>query len=90
LSGGDTQRGVVNVIKARDGMDYAIDKQGEYWRMLSFIEDSVSFDKVEKPEQFYDSARAFGDFQYILRDYPADTLYKFITLPTDTDSLWRL
>lgn len=89
LSGGDTQREVVNVIKARDGMDYAIDKQGEYWRMLSFIEDSVSFDKVEKPEQFYDSARAFGDFQYILRDYPADTLYETIEKFHNTPDRYR-
>jgi hypothetical protein len=34
----------------------------------------VCYDKVETPEQFYESAVAFGNFQYMLRDYPADTL----------------
>ena len=76
--GGDPEREVLNVIKASDGKHYATDNNGDYWRLLTFITDSLSFDKVERPEQFYDSAVAFGNFQYMLRDYPADTLYEII------------
>jgi Ser/Thr protein kinase RdoA (MazF antagonist) len=46
--------------------------------MLKFISDSISYDKVETPEQFYESAVAFGNFQYMLKDYPADTLNETI------------
>ena len=46
--------------------------------MLTFVSGSVSYDKVERPEQFYDSAVAFGNFQYMLRDYPAENLVETI------------
>ena len=77
-NGGDPLRETLNVIKSRDGLDYYVDRNGEYWRLLLFVEDSMSYDKVERPEQFYDSAVAFGNFQYLLRDYPAETLHETI------------
>ena len=77
-NGGDPDRETINVVKARDGKNYYLDSEGEYWRLILFVTDSLSFDKVERPEQFYDSAVAFGNFQYLLRNYPADTLYETI------------
>ncbi|MBQ8689639.1 MAG: ROK family protein [Clostridia bacterium] len=76
--GGDPDRETLNVIKAKDGKNYYIDEDGSFWRMLIFVTDSLSYDKVERPEQFYDSAVAFGNFQYMLRDYPADSLVETI------------
>ena len=66
--GGDPNREVLNLIKSVDGKDYVVDPDGEYWRLLVYVTDSVSYDKVERPEQFYDSALAFGNFQYMLRN----------------------
>lgn len=77
-AGGDPMRETLNVIKTLDGNDYYLAPDGEYWRLLVFVDDSVSYDKVERPEQFYDSAVAFGNFQYMLKDYPADTLCETI------------
>ncbi len=77
-NGGDPIRETLNVIKATDGKNYAVDEKGGYWRMLIFVSNSLSYDKVERPEQFYDSAVAFGNFQYMLRDYPADSLSETI------------
>ncbi|MBR2466249.1 MAG: phosphotransferase [Clostridia bacterium] len=77
-AGGDTEREVLNVIKAKDGKDYYLDSDGEYWRMLVFVTDNLSYDRVESPEQFYICAVAFGNFQYMLRDYPAETLHETI------------
>ncbi len=77
-AGGDTKREVLNVIKTKDGKDYYLDSDGEYWRMLVFVNDNLSYDRVESPEQFYICAVAFGNFQYMLRDYPAETLYETI------------
>ncbi len=76
--GGDPKRETLNVVKAKDGKNYHIAEDGKFWRMLKFVKDSKSYDKVERPEQFYDSAVAFGNFQYMLRNYPADTLYETI------------
>jgi len=77
-NGGDPERETINVIKTRDGKNCYMDEDGDYWRLILFVSDSLSYDKVERPEQFYDSAVAFGNFQYLLRDYPAETLYETI------------
>ncbi len=77
-NGGDPMRETLNVVKTKDGKNFCIDDEGSYWRLLIFVTSSLSYDKVEKPEQFYDSAVAFGNFQYMLRDYPADQLAETI------------
>ncbi len=87
--GGDPERKVLNLVRALDGKTYAVDSRGDYWRMLTYIENSMSYDKVERKEQFYDSAVAFGNFQYMLRDYPADTLYETIVNFHNTPDRYR-
>ena len=76
--GKDVERYGITLVSTKDGMDYYVDKDGDFWRMLIYISDSMSYDKVERPEQFYDSAVAFGNFQYMLRNFPADTLHETI------------
>ncbi len=77
-SGGNPDRETMNVIPTKAGGSYCVDSKGDYWRSYVFITDSVSYDKVEKPEHFYESAVAFGNFQRLLADYPADTLHETI------------
>ena len=77
-NGGDPDRETLNVIPAVDGKPYFIDYKGEYWRSYKFVTDASSYDQVEKPEDFYQSAYAFGNFQRLLADYPAETLHETI------------
>lgn len=77
-NGGDPERETLNVIPAMDGKPYYQDSFGDYWRSYVFITDATSYDQVERPEQFYQSGVAFGRFQNLLADYPADTLYDVI------------
>ena len=88
-AGGDTERNVLNVIKALDGKNYFRDKNGDFWRMLIFIDGSISYDKVENSHQFYESAVAFGNFQHMLCDYPADTLHETIVNFHNTPDRYR-
>ena len=89
-NGGDPLRETLNVIKTRDGQNYYYSEEDGYWRLLVFVNDSLSYDKVERPEQFYQSAVAFGNFQYLLRDYPASTLYETIVNFHNTPDRIRL
>ena len=82
--GGDPDRETLNVIPAKDGKPYFIDSEGQYWRGYIFIEDATSYDQVEKAEDFYQSAIAFGNFQNLLADYPAETLHETIVGFHDT------
>ena len=76
--GGDPEREVLNLIPTKDGKAFLTDENGECWRAYIFITDAVSYDLAEKPEDFYESAVAFGKFQEMLADYPAETLHETI------------
>ena len=76
--GGDPERETLNVIKTRDGGNYYIDSAHNYWRMFLFIEQTLCLEQVESPKDFYDSGYAFGNFQKMLADYPAETLHETI------------
>lgn len=88
-SGGDPERETLNVIPAADGKPYFVDYKGEYWRSYKFITDAACFDQVEKPNDFYQSALAFGNFQRLLADYPADTLHETIVGFHDTKARFQ-
>ena len=77
-NGGDPDRETLNVIRTVDDMPYFVDSEGEYWRSYKFITDATSYDQVESPEDFYQSAVAFGNFQRLLAEYPAETLHETI------------
>ena len=76
--GGDPERETLNLIFTRDGKYLYKDRQGCYWRMYKFIENTTSYDRVKRPDDFYQSAVSFGRFQQLLADYPAETLHETI------------
>ena len=84
--GGDPDRETLNVIKTKDGENYLVDSQQNYWRVFVFISNTVCLEKIENPRDFYDSAAAFGGFQNQLSAYPADTLHETIPLFHHTPS----
>ena len=76
--GGDPDRETLNVLKTQGGADCYQDSGNNYWRVFSFIENSMCLEKVENSKDFYDSGAAFGNFQRMLADYPAETLHETI------------
>ena len=75
--GGDPLRETLSLVKTKDGKDYYTDATGKAWRLTPFIENTDCYQSAT-PELFEASARAFGRFQYMLRDYPAETLHESI------------
>lgn len=76
-TGGDPLRETLNVVMTRDGKTLYKDG-GSCWRVYTFIDGTVTYQTCENKEQFYASACAFGHFQKLLADFPADTLYESI------------
>ena len=70
-------RMTLHFIPAKDGKYYHKSCDGEFWRMYDFV-GGFTLDMPESDEDFYQSALAFGRFQELLSDYPADTLYEII------------
>ena len=84
--GGDPDRETLSVLKTADGTPYFIDGEGGFWRAFPLIEGAVSYERAETTEIFYQSAVAFGRFQYLLKDFPAEKLHETIPHFHDTPS----
>ena len=76
--GGDPKRETLNVVYTLDGKSYYKDGDGNYFRMYDYIGNTVSYEMVRSPRDFYESAVAFGHFQYMLADFPAAELHETI------------
>lgn len=76
--GGDPDRETLSYIKTKSGCNYFEDSEREPWRCYNFIPDSVCYQLVEEPEQFYQSGSSFGHFLKQLCDYPASKLNETI------------
>lgn len=76
--GGDPERETLNLIPTKDGKPYYHHTDDEYYRMYKFITHAKSYDLVENNDQLYNAARAFGKFQNMLADYPAEKLHETI------------
>jgi len=62
------------VIKTRDGLDYYLDSEGNYWRALSMIASATSHETVLNPEHAHEAGYVLGHFQSVIADFPADQL----------------
>ena len=73
------------VIQTRDGSDYHLDADGNYWRALSMIASATSHEKVLNPEHAHEAGYVLGHFQSVIADFPAgqleDTLPGFHVTP---------
>ena len=76
--GGDRSREAMKVVRPKNGEPYYTDSQGGAWRLYPFVEGTVCHQAADTPELFAASGRAFGRFQQLLKDYPAETLYETI------------
>lgn len=76
--GGDPDRETLSCIKTKNGCTYFEDSEGQPWRSYHYIQNSVCYQLVENPEQFYQSGASFGHFLKQLGSYPAASLKETI------------
>ena len=69
---------MISYIDTKDGQTYYDDGQGGAWRIYRFVDNSICLQRAETAEDFYQSAKGFGGFQYALRDFPAERLVETI------------
>lgn len=80
---------MISYLDTREGGNCYNDGAGGCWRAYRFVDNSICLQKAETPEDFAESARAFGHFQYALRDFPADTLAETIQNFHNTPDRYR-
>ncbi len=82
--GGNISRETLHFITTSEGKPYYIDKEGRCFRVYYFVDESESFEAITDPQKFFEVAKAFGRFQNMLSDFPAETLHETIAQFHDT------
>ncbi|HID87303.1 MAG TPA: aminoglycoside phosphotransferase family protein [Anaerolineae bacterium] len=77
-AGGDPERETLNLIPTVEGKTFHRTPDGDYWRAYVFIEGARTYEIVENLDHVYNASRAFGKFQKLLSDFPAEQLHETI------------
>ena len=75
---GEGSSAMIRYIDTLDGQSYYNDGQGGAWRIYRFVDNSICLQHPETTEDFCECGRAFGAFQYALRDFPVGQLEETI------------
>ena len=78
----------LHFLTTNDGEFYFEDEKGEVWRMYDFV-GGFCLDTPECDDDFYQSALAFGRFQQMLSEFPAETLSETIPEFHNTPDRYR-
>ena len=82
--GGDPDRETVRLIPAVSGEPWVEDAEGEIWRMMLCVPDTVSPQLPDDLGVLEECGKAFGCFARRLKDYPAASLHETIHAFHDT------
>ena len=74
IEGLDSEHCTIQIVYTDDGELLYKGDGDNYWRMYVYSDNTVAIDAVRNVDDFYASAKAFGNFQKQLSDYPAETL----------------
>jgi Ser/Thr protein kinase RdoA (MazF antagonist) len=73
------------VLPACDGQDFYVDPEGGFWRAISYVHGTRSYETIKNSKLAYEVGYALGTFQYLISDLPtsqlADTLEGFHITP---------
>lgn len=86
-AGMDPARRVLTLIPTTDNSTLYQDAEGNYWRAYNFISGATAYDAPQKDAHVFETGRAFGEFQRMLCDFPADLLHP--TIPDFHNTLRR-
>jgi len=77
-AGGDPRRETLTFVPTVGGNSLYKTPGGDYWRAHVFIEGAQTYEMATSLTHVYSASRAFGRFQRLLSDFPADRLYETI------------
>ena len=76
--GGDPDRETIRLIPSVTGEPWVEDEEGEVWRVMLCVPDTVSPQHPDDLRVLEECGKAFGCFSRRLKDYPAATLHETI------------
>ncbi|MDO9257149.1 MAG: phosphotransferase [Bacteroidales bacterium] len=84
---------VLEVIPCKDGKNFYLDPDSQYWRLYIFIDNAHGYNVVENIEIAYEGGKAFGLFMSLLVDLPAkgltDTIPDFHNMEKRLETFYK-
>ncbi|MBE6388954.1 MAG: aminoglycoside phosphotransferase family protein [Lentisphaerae bacterium] len=80
-----SRRRYLQVIMSHKNEPFFIDADGNFWRCYIYVDEARTYDVLEKSEQAFAAAKAFGAFQNDLADLPGrlnETIANFHNTPS--------
>lgn len=74
----ELKRRVLTFIPTKSGDYYYKDEDGNFWNVMVFIKDSVTYEIVTDKEVAYEGGKLSGDFLNLTSDFDASTLTEVI------------
>jgi hypothetical protein len=81
---GDVERRVLSLVPTLDGATHHVDRHGETWRLVPWVEGTRSTERAASAAEARETARAFGGFLAHLADLPGPPLHETILAFHDT------
>lgn len=78
LSDAELKRRVLSFVNTIEGKYYYYDTDGNYWNMMIYIGDSLTFETVNNEEIAYEGGKLFGEFLNLTSDFDATKLTEVI------------
>ncbi len=88
----DSTHQVLEVVKTKEGKSLCYVEEREersYYRIYEYIDNAISYDCSVDPEIVYNTGKAFGNFQKLLRNYPMSRLTETIKDFHSTDVRYK-
>ena len=63
------------VIPAKDGKDYVVDADGDFWRAITLIASAHSYERVQSVEHAHEAGFVLGHFQRLISDMDVSLLH---------------
>ncbi|MBQ1848220.1 MAG: aminoglycoside phosphotransferase family protein [Clostridia bacterium] len=83
------ERGVLSFLYTEENKNYYVDEEGGFWRGYGFIPNSITYDAFDTG-LLRAAGEAFGEFQLLLADYDASSLYEIIPDFHNTKARYRV
>ena len=85
---GDADRETLTLLPTKENGYWFVDADGDCWRVYLNIANTRTYQLPENADIFRKAGQAFGKFQMMLADYPAETLHE--TIPHFHDTVSRV
>ena len=74
----ELNRKVLSFVDTTNGKYYYVDTDGNYWNLMVFIDNSITFETVSNKEVAYEGGKLIGDFLNLTSDFDASKLTEVI------------